>query len=631
MGQIIGSAAKPKRCNLSKLSQLGTPAAGEHILVSSDNSMNAAGQGNFDCYIVGDGTTAATALELKSLADNVPTSGSKNSVSSGGVYNELHSHSVTTNQNITPTTTRGYFFSVSNSRILITANSGSFYTSFGGDTSSPVGIDISAYVGSSIVCKLAGNKATSSVRALIVATESNAVLGFVKEQDYTLGSDGKYYASLSIPQGAKYVYWSAVSDLYSMEIVRSEEVVGITERVEALEDATEDLTPSDYVKKHLAHSVNLYNKELAENGFMNDAHGTMYSSTTYVTSDYIPVTEGEPITVSPRLRKFLAFDKNKSPITSTYQTDSITQPYTFVPTEDGFIRVSFWASDGAAQVENGTEATSYTDFWEKDVIEEDVHISETMTEDVQSLLPYDLLKDKKWVHCGDSFSDYTNKTLSSGSYSGRYATFPRLIAERNGMTLEQTFMLSGRTIGYPSDGTFTNSLTCPSAACYFQNIPADVDYVTIMLGINDINHRSGSGTTPDGEGATGVITLGTIDSFDTSTYYGAFNTVLTWLRTNRPFAHVGIIITNGLGNTTTATTYKEAQIALAKKYGYPYLDLNGDQHTPAMNRYNNSELAASLYDLLNTNYGVEPPSNTHPNWQAHEYESTFIEAWLRSL
>lgn len=68
MGQIIGSAAKPKRCNANQLSQVPTPAAGEHILVSSDNSMNAAGQGNFDCYIVGDGQTAATALELKNDA-----------------------------------------------------------------------------------------------------------------------------------------------------------------------------------------------------------------------------------------------------------------------------------------------------------------------------------------------------------------------------------------------------------------------------------------------------------------------------------------------------------------------------------------------------------------------------------
>ncbi len=67
MGQIVGGAAKPKRCNLNKLSQLGTPAAGEHILVSSDNSMNAAGQGNFDSYVKGNGTTAAENLVRYSI------------------------------------------------------------------------------------------------------------------------------------------------------------------------------------------------------------------------------------------------------------------------------------------------------------------------------------------------------------------------------------------------------------------------------------------------------------------------------------------------------------------------------------------------------------------------------------
>lgn len=67
MGQIVSMAAKPKRCNKNQLSQLGVLAAGLYVLVSSDNSMDAAGQGNFDCYIVGDGTTAATALELKSI------------------------------------------------------------------------------------------------------------------------------------------------------------------------------------------------------------------------------------------------------------------------------------------------------------------------------------------------------------------------------------------------------------------------------------------------------------------------------------------------------------------------------------------------------------------------------------
>ncbi len=90
MGQIVGGAAKPKRCNLNKLSQLETPAAGEYILVSSDNSMNAAGQGNFDCYIMGDGTTAATALPLNRLIDFRPVKNSKQSISSGGMYQILY-------------------------------------------------------------------------------------------------------------------------------------------------------------------------------------------------------------------------------------------------------------------------------------------------------------------------------------------------------------------------------------------------------------------------------------------------------------------------------------------------------------------------------------------------------------
>lgn len=64
MAQIIGAKAKPIRCNLQSLSDVGTPSAGQYVLVSSDNSMQSDGQGNFDCYIVGNGSTAATDLTL---------------------------------------------------------------------------------------------------------------------------------------------------------------------------------------------------------------------------------------------------------------------------------------------------------------------------------------------------------------------------------------------------------------------------------------------------------------------------------------------------------------------------------------------------------------------------------------
>lgn len=67
MGQIRGRSAKSDACNIRSLSLFGTPAAGQHILVSTDNSAMQNGQGNFDAYVVGDGHTAATALELKHI------------------------------------------------------------------------------------------------------------------------------------------------------------------------------------------------------------------------------------------------------------------------------------------------------------------------------------------------------------------------------------------------------------------------------------------------------------------------------------------------------------------------------------------------------------------------------------
>jgi len=86
MGQIVGLNAKCKRANLNALESVPTPAAGEYILVSSDNSMNAAGQGNFDAYIVGVGNVAATSLPLHYLADEEPVAGSTQGIMSAWAH-----------------------------------------------------------------------------------------------------------------------------------------------------------------------------------------------------------------------------------------------------------------------------------------------------------------------------------------------------------------------------------------------------------------------------------------------------------------------------------------------------------------------------------------------------------------
>ena len=59
----------------------------------------------------------------------------------------------------------------------------------------------------------------------------------------------------------------------------------------------------------------------------------------------------------------------------------------------------------------------------------------------------------------------------------------------------------------------------------YLTIPEDVDYITLWFGINDAGHTN----------------LGTIDDTTNETFYGAWNVVLEWILTNRPWAHVGMI------------------------------------------------------------------------------------------
>lgn len=242
------------------------------------------------------------------------------------------------------------------------------------------------------------------------------------------------------------------------------------------------------------------------------------------------------------------------------------------------------------------------------------------------------LWNKKWAVCGDSFTNGANSGFitDEGRYCGYKKVYPYFIGNRNNMNIV-SFFLGGRTLAYPSDGTFHNSLTDPTADCYYQNIPADVDYITIYLGINDGNHSVGS--SDDGEDTTGYIGLGTIDDNTTATYYGAWNVVLTWLITNRPFAHIGIIVSNGV----RSNEWRMAQINIAKKYGVQYMDLNGDQFSPAMLRTVNPDIPSSVKQALIQKQAVDPDGNItgtinrHPNDQAHEYESYNIEAFLRRL
>ena len=243
-----------------------------------------------------------------------------------------------------------------------------------------------------------------------------------------------------------------------------------------------------------------------------------------------------------------------------------------------------------------------------------------------------ILSGKKWAVIGDSFSaDGTfsdiedSQKIQDGPMKGKVPTYKNLIANRNNMTI-QDMTAGGRTMATPADGSFTNAFSNEdnvAADSNYKQIDSDVDYITIYLGIND-SHHAGHGD--DGEETQGEIPVGTIDDATVNTFYGAWNVVLKYIRENHPFAKVGIIVSNGCG----VDTYRQAEIELCKKWGFPYIDMNGDERTPAMIRSTSSDVSQEAKNVILEKQKISE-TNQHPNLQAQAFESTFIENFLRSL
>lgn len=473
-----------------------------------------------------------------------------------------------------------------------------------------------------------------TTRTLYAFYDSNkALVGSVTNTDNASG------LLATAPEGASYIRISGhthfSSGSYSLMLAESDTILA------SFVPYSETMVLSDNVKVRGLDELepligtaeyktgkNLYDSSKSVDGFLRyDGNIVPMEGQNYKTSALIPVKPNTDYYVTGFSRLFLPY---KTRLIAVCYTEGAFVTNTYINTSSTFsivinsqnyshIRVS---STQRMMVTEGSPATQYVDYVGGDYT--------TLKVETQNL-PFDpILTGKKWAVCGDSFTNSggTGTLIEDGLYKGRPYTYPWIIGNRQSMEIIK-FFEGGRTLAYPSSGTFHNSLTDPTADCYYQNIPEDVDYITIYLGINDEHHATGGG---DGEDSTGNIPLGTITDSDTSTYYGAWNVVLSWLITNRPNAHIGIIVTNGL----SLEAYRTAQIEIARKYGIPFIDMNGDDRTPAMLRTVNPNIASEVKQALKAKWAVDPTGesgtvNTHPNDAAHEYESTFIENFLRSI
>ena len=137
-------------------------------------------------------------------------------------------------------------------------------------------------------------------------------------------------------------------------------------------------------------------------------------------------------------------------------------------------------------------------------------------------------------------------------------------------------------------------------------------YITLWFGIND----------------SARCYLGTIDDTGLTTFYGALNWSASTLISKFPLAHIGFVVSN-----RCETDFQQAVRDVATKYGIPYLDMVSDVKIPTVggDRKNQTPaIASQLYQRWSNIFCVSS-TNRHPNEKAHEYQSTFIENWLRSL
>lgn len=222
-------------------------------------------------------------------------------------------------------------------------------------------------------------------------------------------------------------------------------------------------------------------------------------------------------------------------------------------------------------------------------------------------LKSNILYGKKYTAIGDSFTDNTN------AYCNK-------IGERNQM----------RVLNQGSSGSVLGGYITGKR---YNSIPTDVDYVTIWYGINDAGHGISIGTVDD--------EVETWNSEKDGSTCAAFNWIFRWLLTNRPLAHVGVIITD-----FCAQDRREAIMACCEKWGIAYLDLY-DPTVPTIRTRGNTKYTHSttiapngyvqLCDEAKTlrsqvfSMDETTHANMHPNATCHNWQSNIIEQFMRGL
>lgn len=351
---------------------------------------------------------------------------------------------------------------------------------------------------------------------------------------------------------------------------------------------------------------NLFDKTAVTSGYISTNTGGISASTSYSVSEFIPISNGQSIVISPRARHFIAFNADKVAIQSSYINTS-TNNLVYAATEDGYIRFDGYNNQlDVLQVEYGTEPTAYEAY--KHVFEDDIHLSDTMEADVKSLGVHNPLHEKSILAFGDSImaGDGNNGTGIAD-----------ILGSKNGMTVYD-YSLGGATITYDSNASTPRRNIVTQVNDAISDVTNAPDFIIFDGMTNDIN---GGALKPIGEISTGYSA-----TLDNTTFSGAFEWIIKTLKSTYPASKLMYVRVHHMSsrNIDNQNTYGERAKSICEKWSVPIADI-----------YNKGGLNTFIEEMHQYTYSSESQptgDRTHPTQEGYElFYIPLIESTLKSI
>lgn len=443
----------------------------------------------------------------------------------------------------------------------------------------------------------------------IVVDANNNVLLFSPETD-----DG-YYTDTEIiipPNGAKLILQTNTINSF------------VFKRLDLLNELPETI---------ITKNNNLFDKNAVSDGFI--LNGTIYSESTYKTSDFIQVDIGQTYSfpVYPLLYgetnviRISCFDYNKEYIgvgAGTVNNGILTITVSKLGTY--YLRVTVAKADlETFMFVNGTYPEQYIPFGYS--LRDDVDLSPKKKAVIIGECGNNPLYRKTVIFAGDSICH--DSPHSSQGWASR-------IAVKNNMAYKN-YGIDGSTItqGLTYNGVAKNSIVSGTLPRMISEYP-NADYIIFEGGTNDADLIGSilNGATPE---KFGEIAEGYAESnFDPTTFCGAVELLLRKAVVQWKGKKIGFIIAQKMGKSDVGhnkeknniRAYFETIIKCCEKWGVPYLNLwDGCHLNPSIVEMYDSSLTVEENETSSKMYR----DGQHLTPNGYDYISPIIEAWMKTL